>query len=149
MTEDRPAPNGLRLGMIVGGLVVLAVVAAAIAQVLRPTPVLDPESPEGIVQEFLVAVEEEDYARAHGLLSKALRAECDQSDLAASNSAYSRVVVDDVTVLNDETLVTLRATAFQDDPFSPYSYETTLDFTLVTEGGIPRIRRLPFTYFCG
>jgi len=148
MTVRTPQSTGARrLGLIVGGLVLLAVVAAAVVQAVRPAPELDADTPEGVVQAFLVAIAEERYEDAHDLLSSTT--DCDQADLATDTASYTRVVVDDVRTFDEETLVILRATVFEGEPLDQYSYETTLEFRLENEGGIPRISQLPFTYFCG
>lgn len=123
-------------------------VAAAIVNSLRPIQQLDPDSPEGFVQSFLVAIDEERFESAHQLLSSAAQADCSASDLAIDQPEMSRVVVDDVTEFVDETLVVLNATVVKVDLIDPYTYETTLQFTLIEEGGAMRIDQLPYPYFC-
>jgi hypothetical protein len=44
--------------------------------------------------------------------------------------------------------VILTATVVEEDPFDSYRYETTLEFTLVEEGGELAIDLLPYPFFC-
>jgi hypothetical protein len=140
--------NGQRLALIVGAVLIVAVIGAAIVNSLRPLRQLDPNSPEGVVQSFLVAVDEERYDSAYQLLSLDAQVDCNPSDLAVDQPEMSRVVVDEVTEFDEETLVVLDATVMEVDPIDPYTYETTLEFTLIDESGSVRIDRLPYPYFC-
>lgn len=141
--------NGQRLALIVGVVLIVAVIGAAIVNSLRPVPQLDPASPEGVVQSFLIAVDDERFASAFQLLSSAAQADCSASDLAIDQPEMSRVVVDTVTEFGDETLVVLDATVMEVDPIDPYTYETTLEFTLIDENGAMTIDRLPYPFYCG
>ena len=110
MTEPVPVKTGgARLGLIVGGIVVLAVVAAVIVDAVRPPVLLDPNSPEGVVQSFLIAIDEERYSDAYGFLSGPAQAQCEESDLTVDQQSMSRVVVEDVNVFDTETIVILNA----------------------------------------
>jgi hypothetical protein len=140
--------GGARLGLIVGAIVVIAVVAASIVTSLRPVEQLDPSTPEGLVQSFLVQIEEEQYEVARGLLSGAAQTECSAADLAVEQPRLSRVVVADVRQFDGETWVDLEATVFEGDSIDRYSYQTNLQFILVDENGSLRIDGLPYPYFC-
>ena len=149
MNQTTPVKTGgARLGLVVGGILVVAVVAAAIVQSVRPVQELDPTTAEGVVQTFLLAIDEERYDDAHAALSTEARFDCEPADLAVERETMSRVVVEDVNVFDDETIVVLNATVIEEDPFDPYRYETTLEFAVVNEGGAMRIDRLPYSYFC-
>lgn len=141
--------GGRRLALIVAVILIVAVVGAAIVNSLRPLQPLDPDSPEGVVQAFLVAIDEERFESAYQLLSAGAQADCTAADLAIEQSDMGRVVVDDVTEFGDETLVVLDATVMEVDPIDPYTYETTLEFTLIDEGSAMKIDRLPYPFFCG
>ncbi len=141
--------GGQRLALIVGVILIVAVVGAAIVNTLRPVQPLDPASPEGVVQAFLVAIDEERFDSAYQLLSVGAQADCTSADLAIEQPDMGRVVVDDVTEFGDETLVVLDATVMEVDPIDPYTYETTLEFTLIDESGAMKIDRLPYPFFCG
>lgn len=141
--------GGRRLALIVGVILIVAVVGAAIVNSLRPLQPLDPDTPEGVVQAFLVAIDEERFDGAYQLLSAGAQADCTGADLAVDQPDMGRVVVDDVTEFGDETLVVLDATVMEVDPIDPYTYETTLEFTLIDESGSMKIDRLPYPFFCG
>jgi hypothetical protein len=140
--------SGARLGLVVGAIVVVAVVAAAIVNSLRPVEQLDPASPEGVVQSFLVRIEDEQYEQARDLLSAAAQAECTAADLAVDQPRLTRVVVADVREFDSETWVDLEATVFEDQSIDPSSYDTQFQFILIDENGSFRIDGLSYPYFC-
>lgn len=137
------------LGAIVFGLVVIAVVTAAIITSLRPVADLDPNTPEGAVQGFFRAVEGRDYNAAHTLLSSELQSDCTSSDLATYVTDFDRVVIDEVIPSGTSTLVRVEVHHIDaTDPLNPYTYTELLDFEIERENGRPVISRLPWPFFC-
>lgn len=145
---DRKTLQPKYLGMIVFGLVVVAV-AAAIITSQRPVADLDPNTPEGAVQGFFRAIEARDYNAAHALLSLELGAECTPADLATYVSDFDRVVIDEVIPSNSSTLVRVEVHHIDaTDPLNPSTYTELLDFEIASEKGRPVLSRLPFLFFC-
>ena len=73
------AASGRSLGLIVGVVLAVAVAVAAIVTSLRPSPQLDPNTPEGTVQAFFEAVEADDWDGVRALLSGPLQEDCESS----------------------------------------------------------------------
>lgn len=67
-------PTGI--GLVVGALVVIALV--------RDPLTLDPDSPEGTVQEYLQAISDQRWEDAYEVLDPQLFAECGPSDIASN-----------------------------------------------------------------
>lgn len=87
------------LPWMVGGLVVVAVVVAAVAGALREPAVVAPDSPEGVVQAYLRAVLARDHAAAVGYLT-------DEASRRCPASAFRTTwVPDDVTADLEEVSV--------------------------------------------
>ena len=147
MTSD--ARNAPRLGVIIGLVVVALVVAAAVVNAVRPPEQFSRDTPEGTVQAFLLALNDEDYDGAHALLSEESRDECTPADLARDRTEATRIVIDDVTEAGQTVIVDLDVTVTEaSDGFEPYRYETEMSFTLVREGGSLFIDELPYYIFC-
>jgi len=137
------------IGVIAIGLVLVAVVAAAVITTLRPVEDLDPNSPEGPVQGFFRGIEARDYKAAHTLLSSDLQTDCTPTDLATHLSDFDRVVIDEVVPSDSATLVRVEVQHIDaTDPLNPYTYTELLDFEIERENGRPVISRLPWPFFC-
>ncbi len=137
-----------RLAMVVGLTVVVLVVAAAVVNATRPVQQFERDTPEGTVQAFLLAVSEEDYDTAHALLSAELATECEPSELI-QDFEYSRIAVTDVIEAGDEIEVEVEVTVVETgSDFEPYRYQNRMSFTLIDEGGLLMIDRLPYNYYC-
>jgi hypothetical protein len=137
------------IGVIAIGLVLVAVVAAAVITTLRPVEDLDPNSPEGAVQGFFRGIEARDYKAAHTLLSSELQTDCTPTDLATHLSDFDRVVIDEVVPSDSATLVRIEVQRIDaTDPLNPYTYTELLDFEIERENGRPVISRLPWPFFC-
>lgn len=131
------------LVIFVGAVVALAV-AAGLVVANRHTPVLDPDTPEGIVQEYLQAVIAGDYPAAAELLSPS--SGCDVSDLAAAYAPGSaRIVLDRVAVDGDHAVVTVDVTEDSGDgPFGSSGYSHSERITVQREGGTWKIAGSPW-----
>lgn len=138
-----------RLGLVVGVVLVLAVAIAAIATSMRPSPQLDPTTPEGTVQAFLQAVEDDDWEGVRALLSAPLQEDCEASELAQFRDDVDRAVISDVGTAGTETIIDVRVSRVViDDPFNPYSYDDTFHFVLAQEDGRLAVTELPWQFYC-
>ncbi|HKY46758.1 MAG TPA: hypothetical protein VJQ79_02130 [Acidimicrobiia bacterium] len=152
MSNEMPpttAGSGRSLALVVGVVLVLAVAVAAIVTSLRPSPQLDPATPEGTVQAFFQAVEADDWNGVLSLLSSQLREDCEASELAQFRDDVDRAVISDVDAAGSETIVEVRVTRVViDDPLNPYSYDDTFHFVLAQEDGRPVVVELPWQFYC-
>ena len=116
--------------LVVGGVVVALVTS-------REVELLSADSPEGVVQRYLLALEDEEYEEAYGYLSSALQRDCTYVDFVRGASSRGvrdgRVTLEDTQTFDDSALVRARVTEFQPDlPFgsSEYSYDRTFELEL-------------------
>jgi hypothetical protein len=149
LDDMNDSTRGRSLGLIVGVVLVVAVAAAAIFTSLRPSPQLDPNTPEGAVQAFFQAVEADDWDGLWALLAGSLQEQCEPSDLASFQDDIDRAVIADVGSVEGETIVEVRASrVVVDDPLNPYSYDDTFRFVLIEEDGRLAVAELPYQFFC-
>ena len=148
-SSDTPSRAGLRLGVVVGLVVAVLVVAAAVVNAVRPVAQFSRDTPEGTVQAFLLALNDENYEAAHALLSEESRKECSPADLVRDRTEATRIVIDDVVEAGQTVIVDLDVTVTEaSGGFEPYRYETEMRFTLVRDGGSLFIEELPFYIYC-
>jgi hypothetical protein len=148
-SSDTTSRAGLRLGVVVGLIVAVLVVAAAVVNATRPVAQFSRDTPEGTVQAFLLALNDENYEAAHALLSEELREECSPADLVRDRTEATRIVVGDVIEAGETVIVDLDVTVTEaSGGFEPYRYETEMRFTLVREGGSLFIEELPYYIYC-
>ena len=131
---------------------VVALVAAGLAVELVTTRggvhLLPLDSPEGVAQRYLLALEDEDYKEAYGYLGSELQEQC-SFDYFLKGVSYTRlkdsqVTLESVRVMDDRAQVTARVTVFEPGaPFggSEYSYDWT--FHLKREEGQWRLTDTP------
>ena len=126
----------------VTAVIALLVSAVAIALVTTRGEVdlLPADSPEGVVQRYLLALEREDYAEAYDYLSSDLRWRCSLEDFVSSRywpeNGGDHMTLEKTQSFDGQALVTARVNVFDPDvPFgaSEYSYERT--FHLKLEAG--------------
>lgn len=130
-----------------GAVVLLAVVAGLIVA-NRSAPPLDPDSPEGVVQQYLEAVIDDDYSSALGLVSPSLG--CDVSDIAEMRpySGSLHVVLDTVRIDGERAVVTLDVTeGGGGDPFGSSGYTRSERIVLEQEEGAWRIASAPWLLY--
>ncbi len=142
-------PNAV-LAAFVGAVVVLAVVAGLVVA-NRSAPALDPDSPEGVVQQYLLALVDEDYPAAVDLV--ATSAGCDVADIEEMRSypGSLHVVLDGVRIDGDRAVVTLDVTeGAEDDPFGASGHARTERVVLEREDDAWRIASADWLLFlCG
>lgn len=118
------------IALVVGGIVAAVVTGRGNADLLP----LD--SPEGIVQRFLLAMKDERYQEAYDYLASDLQERCSHEEFSryASYSDLSdgHVTLEDSRVEDGTALVRARVAVFQPNvPFpSEYSYEQTYELRL-------------------
>ena len=125
---------GRVLAVLVGATAVLAVIAGVVVA-HRPTAVIDPAEPAGVVQTYLKAVIAGDYSEAARHLSP--RSGCDATDLATAYlPAPVRVVLVRSVVDGDVAVVTVDVTeGSADDLLGSTGYTHTERLTLERAGG--------------
>jgi hypothetical protein len=126
-----------KLGLIIGSIAAVSLIAVVVAALSDEPVVLDPETPEGVVQAYVTAVADEDWAEVRSYLSADLADRCDLSELALGRvDEISRVSIDDVSIDGDVAVVQVVIThASADDPLSTSTWDEDATFVLVDEGG--------------
>lgn len=154
MTEEpsvaaAPPPDRSLLAIGVGTAVL--VVVAVIAVVLlgsREAPAFSADTPEGVVQRHLAAVEGDDYDAAWGYFSADIQSEMSEDDYRRAARDYGyygsssrRVLFDRSEVDGDRARVWLTVEEYYDGgPFGGGdTYRSTREIPLVREGGEWRI----------
>lgn len=134
------------LFIIVGGIVVLAVVAGVVAA-LRPVEDFEAGTPEASVQGFLRAVIEGEEAAAERYL--ATDSECSASDVEEARTADSaRVVLRESETENGTARVSVEiVSSSSGGPFEADEYSRNRTFDLVQEGGEWRLEDVPWPLF--
>jgi hypothetical protein len=131
--------NMAKMWLVVGVTLLVGLMAAAVAMALVTTlggpRLLPADSPEGVVQRYLQAMEREDYPEAYSYLSSDLQARCSLYDFAGREywpyTEEGQVTLEKTQRYDGSALVRARVTSFYTDaPFggSEYSYDQT--FTL-------------------
>ena len=133
-------PRVWLIGMAVF-VVALAVAGLVVALVTsRGAATLPADSPEGAVQRYLLALEDEDYREAYAYLSAGSQRACAFEDFLRRASHRdvrgSRTTLEDTQRLDDTAIVTAEVTVFDlDVPFDPYEYTYRRTFSLRLEEG--------------
>jgi hypothetical protein len=143
------AARGRSLGLVVGIVLALVVAVAAIVTSLRPSPQLDPGTPEGLVQAFFQTVEADEWEGLRALLTRSLQEQCEPSELAQFRDDVDRAVISAVEPAGSETVVEVRVSrVVVDDPLNPYSYDDTFHFVLAQDDGRLAVSELPWQFYC-
>ena len=130
---------------IVGGIVLLVIVALVSTLTQPPAEYQPEDSPSGVVHNYLLALQDEDHERAHRYLSTSLRcypatvAEF-TADVRGNSWAFGRydegssVAVEDATVHGDRATVEVAQTRFRGgDLFQSGQSFNRFDVELVLE----------------
>jgi len=129
---------------IVGGIVLL-VVAAIVITLTRPEPTYMPEyTPEGIVHNYLLALEKEEYDRAYSYLSpdienypsslNAFRREIADNPWSFRNDMNATLAVGETIIIGDFATATIYETRFRGGDlfeFGPSSYAFDMDLEII------------------
>jgi hypothetical protein len=140
--------NRLLAAMAIGLVALVAVAAVFVA--IRDPAEFDPDSPEAVVQAYLVAVLDDDAEAAHGLLTPELQGRCAIDELPDRyyHDEDGRITLVDSTIEGDTAIIEVKFTATYDEgPFgySESSYEEK--FRLTRSDGSWRISSAPWPYY--
>lgn len=120
--------------LIVAGLIVALVTS-------RGEDLLPADSPEGAVQRYLQALEDNDYVEAHDYLAEEVAGRCSVEEFVQSASRYgdvrdSQMTLEGTQRLDGTAIVTARVTVFEPDvPFPPSEYSYTRTYEVSLENG--------------
>ncbi len=140
--------NRLLAAMAIGLVALIAVAAVFIA--IREPVTFDPGTPERVVQDYLIAVLDEDAETAHALLAPDLQARCDIEELEDRyyRREDNRITLVESRIDGDRATIEVKFTAtYNDGPFeySDWSYEES--FKLTRGDGAWRISSAPWPYY--
>ena len=139
---------GPRTWWFVGGFILAIGLLLAIALNREPVA-LDPNTPEGTVQNYLQAISDEDYAGALNFIHPESDQDCTPADLAAATPTTFPATLGETTTQGSSSLVrvTIREGSPEPEPFSPSrgSYEAFFD--LENETGQWLIIGSPWPYY--
>lgn len=154
MADGRSLPHtgGMERNRIVvialGAAIVLSLVLLGVSALMEEPVPLDPDTPEGVVQSFVVAIAEERWVDARSLLDSELTEVCEVSDLSmARDQGISRVVIDGVSDTDGSAVVdvTIVHTSL-DNPINPSTWDEDVSFILAIEDGGWVIDELSWPY---
>jgi len=125
---------------IVGGVILLIVVAFAVA-FLRPKPTYLPDdTPEGVAHNYLFALQQKDYARAYGYLSPTISGYPKSAEVFADDvndyswyfgEASNTLQVESSSTTGNRAVVSVRETVFYEGGlFNSSQYANTFEMTL-------------------
>jgi hypothetical protein len=122
---------------------VVALVAIALTR--GPTS-FDPTSPEGAVQDYLLAVSQSRWDDAYAILDPEAFEGCEPSDIAAAGAQEFTAVHDSTETAGINTVVTVRLMFGDAGPFGS-GWEQPERFILVERDGFWYITQDPWPYF--
>jgi hypothetical protein len=125
------------LGFVVGGIAAVSLIVIVIAALGEDTASFDPDSPEAVVQGYVTAVADGDWAEAHSFFTADLAERCTVSELSVERmDDVARVSIDDVSITGQSAVVDVTVThSSVDDPLSTSTWDEDVTFVLVDEGG--------------
>lgn len=138
MDQDRKSPAWL---WPVAGVV--AVVALVIIGMNRPPVELDPDSPAGVVQQYVEALDRGDYETAAGFWAEST---CRPESIVPNTTSDISVSLLDVEMNGERATVTVLLSEASDDPMGGL-YEYQEWFNLVNENGDWRIEQPAWPYY--
>ncbi|MEX1252726.1 MAG: hypothetical protein WEE64_00145 [Dehalococcoidia bacterium] len=119
----------------------LAVAGIVVALLTTDGELLPEDSPEGVLQRYLRALEDGEHEEAYAYLAGDTQATCPFLDFVKQASYQgvrgSQMTLEDVDRFDDRALVTANVTVFDPNiPFGPeeHSYERTFELTLERGG---------------
>jgi hypothetical protein len=132
-----------KMWLVAGVIFLVALMAAAVTTALVTTRggphLLAADSPEGVVQRYLLALQKEDYREAYSYLSSDLQTRCSLDDLVGTYywpyAQEGQVTLERTERYDGSAVVRATVTVFHGDPpfgASEYSYDRT--FQLKLEG---------------
>ena len=137
--------------IVVVALAILGVVVVVAGGDAEPLP---EDSPEGVVQRYLLALEDDDFRAAYGYLAGDLRQTCslqqfrEETRWAAERGR--RVLLEDAEEIDGGAVVTVRITTISTDaPFAPSESSFTEAYVLERRDNAWRFTEPPWPlYYC-
>lgn len=114
--------GGITRTVWIAGAVVIVVLGLVLIALNREPVELDPSTPEGVVQTYLQAVNDDDYSTAFSLLSPDEFEGCDAGDLARAATGFDSfsATIDAADIEGDRAFVDVRISEGQSPgPFDP------------------------------
>lgn len=130
---------------IPAGLVVLVIALVAVALLRGPTH-FDPTTPEGAVQDYLVAITEERWEDAFAVLDPESFSNCEPGDIRAGDVQPFTAVHDGTSQQGTQTLVSVRL-RFGDQGGIGAGWESWEQFVLIERDGFWYLTGEPWPYF--
>ncbi len=130
--------------LVIVSLIAVVVILALVVVFTRGAPaVLDPSTPEGVVQSYTQSVIAGDRPGAMELLTQDIRENCERSDSYTTSGL--RLTLVSTTVTGDNAVVRVSISSNSGGgPFGGSDYEFEGTFTLVLEGGYWKIDTAPW-----
>ena len=134
------------------GVVVAALVIASLAVGVLAGGDAEPfpeDSPEGVVQRYLLALEDDDFRAAYGYFADDLRQTCSlqqfREDTRWAAERGRRVLFEGVEEIEGSAIVTVRITTISTDaPFTPTESSFTESYVLERQGEAWRFTEPPW-----
>jgi hypothetical protein len=137
-----PASRWLVPLLAIVGIVILVGIALG-----REPTTFDPTSPEGAVQEYLLAISQERWDDAYVILDPEAFADCDPEDIASAGQQQAFTAVHDGTeTAGSNTIVRVTLRFGDQDPLGS-GWEQPEQFVLVDRDGSWYINEDPWPYF--
>lgn len=136
------------VAIALGAAIVLSLVLLGVSALMEEPVALDPDTPQGAVQSFVVAIAEERWIDARSFLDSDLTEVCEVADLSmARGQDISRVVIDGVSEGEGSAVVdvTIVHTSL-DNPINPSTWDEDVSFVLTIEDGRWVIDELSWPY---
>lgn len=144
--------------VILGGLVVLLIIAGVSVLLVQPASQLPANSPGGTIQRFYTALDQDDYAGAYALLSDSMSAKptlqwFTRVNTTQRSNSYraqsSRIRITNETIKGNTAYVEASITRYESNP-GPFGgsneWTYTENFVLQQEQGSWLITDMPYTY---
>jgi len=143
-------PSSRWLAGIALTVLALVIISVILALVNRRTTALSPEdTPEGTVQRYLIALQEDDANRAYDYLSSDLREYCDyahfQDSIDIRETGDERIVLKSSDIRDEQTIVRIEATRTNfSPPFDVNEHSFPVQYVLKQEGNVWRFSEPPW-----
>lgn len=137
-------------GAVIAVLVVVSVLVAVLGNA-GETTTFPEDTPEGVVQRYLQAVQDSETQVAYDYMGAALQEACsvqefrDQTRWSADND--NKVILEGTEVVGDQTIVTVRITQVRTEPpFAPSESSFQQEYNLEQQNGDWRFTEPPWPF---
>ncbi len=136
-----------------GAILALLLVASVVATLAQNEADFGPGSPEAVVQDYLRALDSEDFETAYEALSPELRDECEVEEMfggrvfSGEYIGERRVTLEGTQELDDTVFVTVKIVSLSGGGlFGPYEYDFEERFALKRFDGAWKFSQEPWPY---